>query len=496
MNYYNYHSMKYLKKLPWFTLVLLIFVSCINEPKLSDKQPGNTNQPAPAEKSLAKPTEEQSQVAASPVAQEPGKNQAETSSPKDVKLAKPLLPISVFEPAYSPEPSGWPVIIFLDPHANGHFPVSMYQNLATKYGFLLLGSNEIKNGMPGTEIVASFDKLFNTMKKDYHIDNNRIYLMGFSGGARLSLAFAEAYPEISAVVACGAGIQAGVKAPEPTFSYLGMAGNQDFNMIEVINTDRSLKRQGYERAMILFEGDHNWPPAEVAEEAFQWLDLVAMKNKSKPFDQAEINSIKTVYLTKINKLKDAGRIFESYELAERAMTVFSGLSDVNDLKTLGGELNKNPLYKEQLSEMVKTMQTEMGLQNTYAQAFVQKDTAWWSNEIKKLQDDAVPVNEQLMQKRLLAYLGIMAYMISDRAVNEKDIKGAEKYLEIYRTLEPENPEHVYLEAKRRMAMNENSKALSYLQLAVILGFNDEYRLYNDPVFAPLKDNPDFKALLD
>ena len=69
-------------------------------------------------------------------------------------------------------------------------------------------------------------------------------------------------------------------------------GKDDFNMIEVINTDRSLKRQGFNRALIIFDGDHNWPPTLVAQEAFQWLDIIAMKEKSLAVDQAEIETTK------------------------------------------------------------------------------------------------------------------------------------------------------------------------------------------------------------
>ncbi len=486
--------MKYLNTLVGFAL--LILVSCVNPPEKSSESEDNKNQStATKEQTKTKPFgQEQADVADDD--QLPEKTTAETTTPKDAKPAEPLSGFSVFEPEGSPPPSGLPVIIFIDAHANGNLPVVLYRALADKYGFLLIGSNEIKNGMPGQEVVASFDGLLKTAKSDYLINKNRIYLMGFSGGARLCLAFAEAYPEISAMVACGAGIQVGVKAPQPTFSYMGMAGNEDFNLIEIINTDRLLDREGFNHAMVLFDGDHNWPPPPVAEEAFQWLGLVAMKDKTIPNDQTKSNIAKDWYLQKINSLKDSDRIFESYEVAERAIEVLDGLTDVSSLKALTGELRKNPGYNEQLTEMVKTMQMEMGLQNTYMQAFKDKDILWWSNELQKLNIESVPHAEQLMQKRLLAYLGIMAYMMSNKAVSEKNLEASEKYLEIYRLMEPTNPEHIYLEAKRRMALNEQTKALEYLRLAVVLGFNDKYRLYNDPVFSPLKDNADFKALFD
>jgi hypothetical protein len=488
--------MKYLNTLFRFTFALLILVSCANPPEKSDEGNGHKNQPAITNGQAKTKPAGREQVVVAHDDQLPEEKPEETMPPKDVTPVETFSGFSVFEPEGSPGPSGFPAIIFLDAHAKGNLPVLLYHELAEKYGFLLIGSNEIKNGMPGQEVVTSFDRLLKTTKNDYPVNKNRIYLMGFSGGARLGLAFAEAYPEISALVACGAGIQVGVNAPEPTFSFLGMVGNEDFNMIEIINTDRLLNREGFNHAMIIFDGDHNWPPPPVAEEAFQWLDLMAMKDKSKTIDQPEMKSIENWYMQKINSLYEADRIFDSFEVAKRAMEVLDGLTDVSNFRSLTEELRKNPVYNEQLTEMVKTMQMEMGLQNNYMQAFNEKDINWWNSEIQKLNIETVPHTEQLMQKRLLAYLGIMAYMMSDRAVNEKDTRGSEKYLEIYRLLEPTNPEHIYLEAKRRMALNEQTKALEYLRLAVVLGFNDRDRLYNDPVFSSLKDNADFKALME
>ena len=472
---------------------LLFLASCVNnQDKAEDKQKnkGRTTEikkPAKAETSKPVVTDE------TPVSEKPSTEKVE---PIESKPATALPGYSVYEPHKVSGHSGRPLVIFLDPHANGNIPVALYKNLAEDHGFLLIGSNEIRSGMSGREVIASFDSLFQMAKTSYPVDQNRIYLMGFSGGARVALAFAEAYPEINAVIASGAGIQAGVKAPGPTFSFMGMAGNEDFNMIEIINTDRSLKRQGFNRAMIIFDGDHNWPPVEVAEEAFQWLDLVAMKEKTMPGNPTKIKAAEKWYLQKTNSLKNEGRIFDSYEVAERGLTVLDGLTDLSSLRTLAGELRKNPVYKEQLGEMVKTIQLEMGLQNNYMQAFAGKDMEWWTAELQKLNETGTQQSEQLMKKRLLAFLGVMAYMISDRAVNEKDIEGSAKYLEIYRALEPANPEHFYLEAKRRMIMEEQSEAINYLKLAIVLGFNDKERLNNEPAFIPLQSNPEFIGLLE
>ena len=478
-------------------MAFFVLVSCVNEAEKTNKNEDTKSQTTeikkPAEKEIIE--QEQAVVVEEDQEQEPDDPVIETITPKETQPVTEQAGFAVYKPKQSPGSNGWPLIIFLDPRGNGSLPVSLYKSLAEEYGFLLVASNKIVNGMPGREVIALFDELFNTAKTDFPVNQKRMYLMGFSGGARLSLAFAEAYPEIKGMISCGAGIQAGVKAPLPTFSYLSMGGNEDFNMIEIINTDRLLKRQGFERAMVIFDGSHNWPPAPVAKEAFQWIELNAMKDKSKALDNAAIQRSKQWYLQKINSLKDDKRIFDSYEVTERAIAVLDGLTDVGDLNVIAGDLKKDPAYLEQLSDMVKTLQMEMGLQNKYMQAFKNQDMEWWKAELKKLNDDEVSPSVLRMNKRLQAYLGIMAYMMSDKAVFEKDVDASAKYLEIYRLLEPTNPEHAYIEAKRKMMMNKQDEVLNYLQLAVILGFDDKNRLFNEPAFIPLHDDPKFIDLL-
>jgi len=47
-----------------------------------------------------------------------------------------------------------------------------------------------------------------------------------------------------------------------------------------------------------------------------------------------------------------------------------------------------------------------------------------------------------------------------------------------------------------MMMNEQSSALAYLRLAVVFGFVDKARLFNEPAFIPIHDNPEFIGLLE
>ncbi len=42
----------------------------------------------------------------------------------------------------------WPVIYFFDPHGVGNLPVILYKDLAEKYGFIIAGTYNSKNGTP------------------------------------------------------------------------------------------------------------------------------------------------------------------------------------------------------------------------------------------------------------------------------------------------------------------------------------------------------------
>jgi dienelactone hydrolase len=104
----------------------------------------------------------------------------------------------------------WPVLYAFDPGARGQIPVERFREAAEKFGWILVGSNNSRNG----EFQPSIDA-WNAIVKDTHdrfaIDDGRVYLTGFSGGARLVFYFAIRCQDcIAGVIASGAGFPAGV----------------------------------------------------------------------------------------------------------------------------------------------------------------------------------------------------------------------------------------------------------------------------------------------
>ena len=103
---------------------------------------------------------------------------------------------------YSPN-RVWPVILAFDPGGRGRNGVERYQAAAEKYGYIVAGSNNSRNGSPDTgKAVAAMSA---DVLSRFSINSRRIYTAGMSGGARVAFSVALASPSIAGVMASSAG---------------------------------------------------------------------------------------------------------------------------------------------------------------------------------------------------------------------------------------------------------------------------------------------------
>src|SRR5215469_4635144 len=106
-----------------------------------------------------------------------------------VTLYDPSQSYALFLPSqYSPG-RRWPVIYAFDPFARGKTAVEVYRPAAEKYGYIIAGSNNAKNGPTGPEMEAA-QAMWNDTHRRLSIDKERTYTTGLSGGARVATTFA------------------------------------------------------------------------------------------------------------------------------------------------------------------------------------------------------------------------------------------------------------------------------------------------------------------
>ena len=399
--------------------------------------------------------------------------------------------------AYSPE-KAFPVIFFFDSHASGALPLEKYKELAEKYGYILAGSNNSKNGMQWEQNRPQIQAFMNDVKERLNADSKRIYTWGFSGGSRVASSVAIFDGGINCVVGMGAGLPSVHDPIKNHFDYLGFAGNEDFNMGEMVALNTSMENAPLRHQVIIFNGKHEWAPAPVAEDAFIWLEMNAMKGELIPKNDSLLK-----YFTLKSEKEEAGFIrnkqcYDEQILLKKMINYLDGLSDTAPLKAKLESLSASEELKKVLDKKEKLAKEEMALQQSYRNNFTLKTVAWWTSDIKNLTAKTKSSDKEtaVMNKRVLAYLSLAAYMNVSSALEAGQLGFAEIFLKIYEMVDPENSEHAYLFADVYARGGNNSKALLCLQKSVKLGFNDVLRMEGDTSLAVLKNTPEYRNLLN
>jgi len=125
-----------------------------------------------------------------------------------------------------------PIIYFFDPH--GSLPLNKYKSLADKYGFILAGSNNSKNGTDWPTTKNIINTLFNDSQKRLQVRRDRIYTCGFSGGAKVASYAAVDHNEVGGVIVGEAGLPDGMAATNFNFTLTILSGKGDMNMTDLV----------------------------------------------------------------------------------------------------------------------------------------------------------------------------------------------------------------------------------------------------------------------
>lgn len=225
--------------------------------------------------------------------------------------------------SYAPDRT-WPLLLAFDARALGDVPVKRYQEAAEKFGYIVAGSNNSRNG-PAEPEYAAAQAMEADVRARFSIDPKRIYLAGQSGGARLALDLAiKANGRFAGVIASSAGLPPSLGLDvELPFVVFGTAGTEDFNYLELTRLDRSVATPHRVR---IFPGGHTWLPGELAIEALEWMEVQAMRTGARPRDGAMIDRM---FAARTKELADAPGKAEAYYVDFAIATEFEGLKDVS-----------------------------------------------------------------------------------------------------------------------------------------------------------------------
>ena len=396
---------------------------------------------------------------------------------------------SLYLPKNYSDTSQFPVIIFFDPHGSGSYPLGKYSLLAERFGFILIGSNNSKNGMQFDQTNDIANKLIKEAAAMYSIDSKRISLAGFSGGSKVALVAAANHPELLSVIYCGAAIAFGDMKQLP--AALGYAGEGDMNYSEVISSGSSLSEKMIEHFVIEWKGKHEWPDSLSFEDAFYWNSFIAMRNKLIVPSNELINQF---LQRKMTLLIRSQSILAQCNLYSQVITFLDGLADVKGYQQKMAALMKTDSFKKDFLIKQDLLQAESNMKENYLQCFEMKDESWWKDEITRMRNVKAS-DQEIMYKRLLGYLSLASYSYSNNAIKQNNFSAAQKFLSIYKLSDPENSEQPFLSACLYARKGDSKKAIAFLREAIQMGLKDKAKIEKEESFDKLKTDPEFNQLI-
>jgi hypothetical protein len=375
-----------------------------------------------------------------------------------------------------------PAIIFVDPHGNGALPLYMYSALAEKFGVILMGSNDSKNGLTYIQVSPILHSLVSEASSRLGADGKQISYAGFSGGAKAALVAASEVSSVFTVIYCGAGLQ---EIPMSLPPCLGITGLKDMNYTEVIETDRQIENKKIRHALIEWRGKHEWNDPGTFENAFYWIHFLAMEKKIENVKEDMVQSfISANKKTETSPLKEEKRLL-------KLINFLNGVADVSSYSKALESLKKQSSYISAKKKEQDDFELEMRVKQNYIQCIELKDLIWWRDEVLSFRK----AGSNPMNDRIMGYVSLACYSFSNNALKQHDLKKAEKYLGVYALVDRENPDRAFMQACLYGQLQNKTGALQSIRESFTYGFSDKAKLESEPSFSAFRNSPEFNELL-
>jgi dienelactone hydrolase len=404
----------------------------------------------------------------------------------------------------------WPVVYAFDPAARGSVPLELMKDAAEKYGYILAGSNNSRNGPRKLEGEAA-QAVLQDVQARLAIDDRRSYFAGFSGGARVAALIAQVCQCAAGVLLNGAGFpQDTPPSREATFPVFAAVGTYDFNYAEVVKLDEKLQGLGSPHFLRTFEGPHQWAPAPVMDEALAWFRLLAMKDGREPPDAAFVAAEASQAAERARALEQSGDLYAAWKEYTQAARTFSGIMDNAALRARAEALEK----EKAIREGAKREEHEFAEQGELTADILAGLAALGQNAVNR-SEVRLQVEQQILGlhgqaehekhaeklrvlKRALADVFAQAMETGERRLEAKDAARAQDYFQLASEAQPDSLWALTDLAVAKAEDGNRKGALETLRhlrekTKDFVRFSEW--LKEEPAFAGWRNTADFRALL-
>jgi tetratricopeptide (TPR) repeat protein len=360
--------------------------------------------------------------------------------------------------------------------------------------------------------------MWNDVLERFKIDERRIYLTGFSGGARVACRLGYGLKgQIAGVIACGAGFPADITPSKPVpFLFFGTAGVEDFNYVEMRQLDRALDAFGAAHRVEIFEGGHSWAPAELCTRAIEWMELQAMKSSLGERSESLIDALFNKEVERVRAQETAGSIYQAYAGYVGIADEFKGLKDVAEIEQKAAALKdgkevrqalklekdheseerarSTELYrwKTQLEGRVSAGPSGDTEDRTIALADLKRAVA----DLKKRSEGQESTPDRALARRLLNQFMASSYEASMALLDRKEYDRAASNLAVDAEIMPDNWRVLYNLACAYSLKGDKKKAIDALKKSVQKGFSNASALESDTSFLQIREEAGYKKVVE
>ncbi len=400
----------------------------------------------------------------------------------------------------------WPILYLFDPGARGTSAVEAVRAAAEKYGYIVVGSNNSRNGLQGGSGDAA-QAMWQDTQQRFPIDERRRYFGGMSGGARVASGMAlNCKGCVAGVIANAAGFPPGWDPSTAKFVYFAAVGDSDFNYSEFVDLRPKLDAAGAKYQIRVFHGTHGWAPAEVWDEALNWMDMQAMAAGFLDRDQERIAKTMQSALDRARvyeEKKDLLSALREYQSIVRNLSTVADTSSAkNRIAALENDKEVRAGEKDERADIARQnrLMNDIGPQMEAIRSgdLNRGDVMQLRSKIADLKRDAEHSQsgrEQFVLHRALGGLVVHAYESGQRSLEEKDYRSALQYFDLAIAGSGNAGWAHYQRARAFGGSGDKKQMLAELKLSASGGFHDVSAL-DAAEFTAYRELPEFRTIVD
>ena len=413
-------------------------------------------------------------------------------------------------------------------------PVELMKDAAERYGYIVVGSNNSRNGSWKVEAEAG-QAMWDDTHARFAIDDRRVYFAGFSGGARVASVLAQRCKCAAGVLLDGAGFGGDPPSRDVMFAVFAAVGTFDFNYPELSDLDEKLEQAGFPHVLRHFDGPHQWAPPEVMDEALAWFRLIAMKQNREARDDSFVALEKTQAASLAQARQQSGDNYEAWREYRQAIATFEGLADTAALQQAAASLAQQQEVRDGAKREKHEFQDQKQITNEIYSGLAALrsgadnspgasqssdsglrtgsrsaagDSASRLDIFHQTQQRIVDLRQRTasekrqdklrVYRRALAGVFIAASELGDENLAAKNYAVAKDYFQLATDAYPDSVGALQELATARAFAGDRKGALEALRHARekskdLTAFSDW--LSHEPAFAKLREDPQFRALL-